>query len=107
MLGLTARNRARIDLYEELSADKTDRINVALINEQKRIFDVVHSWNNFSIYQRIISLINDIVIHKGSFAKWQAGRLFGNYPFYQPKQFISRFQKQRYRAPEDRDVSSV
>lgn len=104
MLGLTARNKARIDLYEKLSTNIKDRINVELMNEERRIFDIVHSWSDLSIYLRLISLITEVVNYKGRFAKWQVGRLFGNYPYYQPKQFISRFQKKRYRSPYDHDI---
>jgi hypothetical protein len=72
---------------------RTDLIKKNELILDQRVSKLIIDWPEKSLLQKCISLIQEIGIYESYFAKWQLVRLFGKFPSYQPKKFLSKFQK--------------
>lgn len=95
----TARRvKSRIACYRKLAIQREEKLDKQWIATDSRYCNIVLSWSNKSFFQRVKQLVLEILIYRGRFAKWQAGRIVGKYPNYQPKNLVCRFQTSRYRS---------
>lgn len=56
--------------------------------------EIIISWPKMTLSQRIICIVRCVAYCQNRFAAGRLVRIFGKYPNYQPRKFISRFQRQ-------------
>jgi hypothetical protein len=61
----------------------------AAVDEEIRAARMVGAWPEKRLPARLAALAAEILRHRGRMAKWQAGRLFGRFPYYQPKRMLA------------------
>lgn len=69
-------------------------VDMAAIHESTRQSMEILNWPSYTIAARLRSIIAELVLHRARLLKWKAARLLGDLPTYQPKLFLSRFQRQ-------------
>ncbi len=79
-------------------------VDTRAICKSMRYCQEVLNWPSYSFITRLQSIIAEVVLHRAKFLKWKIARLIGNFPRYQPKLFISRFQKQ-YRSEPRQELA--
>lgn len=62
----------------------------AAVDEEIRTAAMMSGWADKGFAGRLASLAAELTRHRGAMAKWQAGRLLGKFPNYQPKAFLAR-----------------
>jgi len=65
-------------------------LDEAAVAEELRAAEIVIGWPEKSAAARLASLAEELARHGGRTAKWQAGRLLGRFPDYQPKRLLAR-----------------
>ncbi|MEA3062955.1 MAG: hypothetical protein QOJ94_2736 [Sphingomonadales bacterium] len=61
----------------------------AAVDEEIRAARLMSGWPEKRLPARLAALAAELLRHRGKMAKWQAGRLFGRYPYYQPKRMLA------------------
>lgn len=66
------------------------------IDEDLRQCRIVSAWPEKNFFGRLNSAVKEIFFHQSRFLKWQAARLLGRFPNYQPKVFLAENFKIRF-----------
>jgi hypothetical protein len=51
---------------------------------------MMSGWADKGVGGRLAALAAELARHRGAMVKWQAGRLLGKFPNYQPKALLAR-----------------
>ncbi|MDB5883923.1 MAG: hypothetical protein JWR74_94 [Polaromonas sp.] len=69
-------------------SSSTSLVNRGELEKDLKRYKIVCAWPLLNIFERICSIFGEIFLHKSYFLKWQAARIFGKFPKYQPKMLL-------------------
>ncbi|MDP3190360.1 glycosyltransferase [Rhodoferax sp.] len=70
----------------------TQRVDINAIRAELRKNKIIFDWRCLRVWNRLIATALSFSMFRTQQMKWQAFRLFGTFPRYQPKTFLSKFQ---------------
>lgn len=84
----------KMKAFLEISKEyKFNGADFKTINRKLEILMCMNYWYKMNFIEKTVSLIRSTMLFRGDELKWKALRLFGDFPYYQPRTFLDRFQR--------------
>jgi hypothetical protein len=73
--------------------DRSGIVDVRQLQENIRQTELIVSWPEKNLPQRLLLVAKEILLHRARFLKWELARIWGSYPNYQPKMLVTTLSR--------------